>query len=317
MGTMWHVKNWFRVGHDISWSLDIHTLGGYLFLSHPNRFFYNQAQKKHEFIMAYLAKEMESTIERFRSFPELEADATVVPEYIWTLWWQGEENAPPLVKACISSMRRNAGNARLVVITKDNCKDFMEIPEYILEKHQKGWISFAQLSDIIRFLLLEKHGGLWLDSTVYVSSPIPDMIFSMPFFSQHTRPEKMTCWVQNNRYHGFIIASLPHAKLASFAKAMFLDYWRDHDTLVDYLMIDYIIMTAYREYDDIRREIDSLPWSSERLYDLVHLLDDAYDEKAFGKLEEECLFSKLDWHRKYRLETGGKETYYSKLISRT
>ena len=317
MNTKWLIKNWFRVGHKISWKLSFETLISLLYFNphFQNDFIYRIVEKKHRFVLDYLKSNCPEVLSQFESVKD--EPVPLNRKFIWVMWWQGEENAPPLVKACISSMRRNAGNARLVVITKDNYKDFMEIPEYILEKHQKGWISFAQLSDIIRFLLLEKHGGLWLDSTVYVSSPIPDMIFSMPFFSQHTRPEKMTCWVQNNRYHGFIIASLPHAKLASFAKAMFLDYWRGHDTLVDYLMIDYIIMTAYREYDDIRREIDSLPWSSERLYDLVHLLDDAYDEKAFGKLEEECLFSKLDWHRKYRLETGGKETYYSNLISRT
>ena len=160
---------------------------------------------------------------------------------------------------------------------------------------------------------LEKHGGLWLDSTVYTASPIPEDYFRYPFFSQHTAWQK-TCFVQHNLYHGFIIGSLPHAKLVSFAREMFLGYWQKHDTLIDYLMIDYILMIAYSTFPDIKDEIDGLPHSSERLYDLVHLLDKPYEEEAFCGLSRECIFSKLDWHRKYRMEAGGNPTYYAKLI---
>ena len=146
--------------------------------------------------------------------------------------------------------------------------------------------------------------------------PILHGTFRYDFFSQHTKWQK-TCFVQHNLYHGFIIGSRPHAKLVSFAREMFLEYWQTHDTLVDYLMIDYILMIAYQEFPDIKAEIDSLPWSSERLYDLVHMLDTPYDEEEWNKLSEECIFSKLDWHRKYKSEINGKDTYYSHMLTLT
>lgn len=116
-------------------------------------------------------------------------------------------------------------------------------------------------------------------------------------------------------YHGFIIGSRPHAKLVSFAKEMFLEYWEKHDTLIDYLMIDYIIMIAYLEFPDIKEEIDSLPWSSERLYDMVNMLNRAYDKTEWKNLCNECIFSKLDWHKTYRSKIGNAETNYSYLLS--
>ena len=92
---------------------------------------------------------------------------------------------------------------------------------------------------------------------------------------------------------------------------MFLEYWKRHDTLVDYLMIDYMITLAMQEFPEIREEIENLPFSSERLYDLVHLLDEPFDEKEFCRLKEKCIFSKLDWHRKYRTEYRGRPTYFA------
>lgn len=314
MGNMWHVKNWFRVGHNISWTLNFHTLFGFLYLYKPfdNQFTLKHAEKKHEFILSYLEKEHGDIIEKYRKYKE--PNLPYKKRYIWTLWWQGEESAPPLIKACFREMKKNANGAELVILTKDNYKNYIELPNYIIEKREKNYISFAQLSDIIRFTLLERYGGLWLDSTIYTSMPIPKEYFNYNFFSQHTKWQE-TCFVQHNLYHGFIIGSKAHSKLVSFVKTMFFSYWEKHDTLVDYLMIDYLIMIAYKEFPDIKAEIDNLPYSSERLYDLVKMLNKPYNAKEFTKLKTECIFSKLDWHKKYKTQTKHKKTYYSHILT--
>ena len=66
MGNMWHVKNWFRVGHNISWPLNFHTLFGFLGLSLPCRFFFREAERKHAFILSYLRRELPDVIEKYR-----------------------------------------------------------------------------------------------------------------------------------------------------------------------------------------------------------------------------------------------------------
>lgn len=316
MGNMWHVKNWFRVGKNISWKLNFHTLFGFLYLSKPSEFFYREAERKHKFVLEYLKKELGYVIEEYKSIPEINPNIAENSEHIiWTIWWQGEENAPPLVKACINSIRRNANGAKFIVISKDNYENYISIPDYIWEKHKKGYICSAVLSDIARFLLLEKYGGLWLDATIFVSSPIPQDYFNYTFFSQHTRPRERTCWVQNNAYHIFVIGSKAKAKLISFTKTMFLEYWKHHDTAVDYLCTDYFFFIAMQEYQEIKNEIASLPFSSERLYDLVKMLDEPYEEKYFNELKNECIFSKLDWHKKYKPKRKGEPTFY-KIITK-
>ena len=316
MSNMWHVKNWFRVGKNISWKLNFHTLFGFLFLTKPTKFFYKQAEKKHEFVLSYLRRELKDVIDEYKDYREVEPAENIADNrIIWTLWWQGEKNAPPLVKACINSMKKNANGANVIVITKDNYENYVTIPSYIFDKHEKGYICNAVLSDIIRFHLLEKYGGLWLDATIFVSSPIPREYYDFIFYSQHTKPQEMTCWVQNNAYHIFVIGSQPHAKLVSFTKDMFLEYWETHNTAVDYLCTDYFFYLAMQEFPEIKAEIDSLPYSSERLYDLVKVLNKPYDESYFLKLKEDCIFSKLDWHKKYKTIIKGKETFYKVLLS--
>lgn len=295
--------------------LELYSRISFLYLNKAfkNPLILKVAERKHKLVFKFLEKEQADVIEKYKNLKEKKLDE-VCERYIWTLWWQGEDLAPEVVKLCLNQLKKNSNGAKVVLITKDNYKDYIELPPYILEKRDKGYITFQQLSDIIRFTLLEKYGGLWLDSTIYTSKPIPKEYFDYPFFSQHTKWAD-TCFVQHNLWHGFCIGSKKGGKLVSFAKEMFFDYWENHDVIVDYLMIDYILMIAYNHFNDIKEEIDSLPYSSERLYELVTILNNEYDEKYFNSLMEECIFSKLDWHKEYKLSIKGKETYYSHIVN--
>lgn len=311
MSNMWFVKNWFRVGNKISWRLSFYTLGGFLYLYEPLRFeiFYKAAEKKHAFILNSLETDFAYVIDKYRRVKDPEEKKR--RRTVWTLWWQGEETAPALVKACLKKFRENC--EEVVVLTKDNIGEYITLPDYILKKKDEGIITFAQLSDIIRFALLEKYGGLWLDSTIYLSARLPEEAFTGNLYTLHTNYSK-NAFVQHNLYHGFVFGSVRHGKLSSFIKEMFFEYWKQKDVLIDYLMIDYLIMIAYRNFPEVKEEIDNLHFTSERLYDLVGLLNEPYDADEFKKLEAECLCSKLNWHPKYKTTAKGRQTYYAHLV---
>ena len=74
--------------------------------------------------------------------------------HVWTCWFQGEENAPALVKVCINRMRAVFGEKNVTVITDENFSDFISLPDYILQKYKSGFISRAHFSDILRIELL-------------------------------------------------------------------------------------------------------------------------------------------------------------------
>ena len=312
MNTRWLIRNWFRVGHRISWKLSFETLASLLYFvpAFQRDWVYRIVEAKHRFVLSYLNDNFSYLLDRYRD----EALEVKAPErrYIWVMWWQGEQSAPELVRMCIDSIRRNANGAEVVVITKDNFRDYADIPEYIIQKHEKGFVSFAQLSDIMRVFLISKHGGLWLDSTIYVSRPIPEDIFSKPLYSLHTSYRK-TPFVQNDRIHCFVLGGTPGSKPFMFERELLSDYWKSRNVIIDYYLLDYSIMFQYFNLDDIRSLVDNLEPTSEGLYELVSILNEPYDEARLKSVLSDNLFSKLVWNENWKKENRGLRTNYALL----
>ncbi|HJB44905.1 MAG TPA: capsular polysaccharide synthesis protein [Candidatus Coprenecus merdipullorum] len=103
------------------------------------------------------------------------------PERMFSIWLQGEENAPPIVKACFRSMRRHS-RQELVVLDSSSMSDWIDLPGYIMDKWKAGKIRPAHFSDICRTELLYRHGGVWMDATDFMTSPVPDSIMNQDFF---------------------------------------------------------------------------------------------------------------------------------------
>ena len=114
-----------------------------------------------------------------QQFKDEESGTAQVKDYchtIWVCWLQGEESAPAIVKKCINSIRKHSAGYEVVVVTSDNLGSLVEIPSFITEKLKKKRMQFATYSDYIRLALLAKYGGIWIDATVFLSAPIPDIV---------------------------------------------------------------------------------------------------------------------------------------------
>ena len=103
-------------------------------------------------------------------------------DYVWFCWLQGIDSAPKLVQDCYNSIRYWLKDKKIIVITKENYKQYVEFPDYIIEKWNKGIISNTHFSDLLRLELLIRHGGLWLDATTYLTGPLPSYIEDNDFF---------------------------------------------------------------------------------------------------------------------------------------
>lgn len=180
-------------------------------------------------------------------------------KHIWTLWWQGEENAPKIVKECFASMSRHKGDTQLHILDGDSLSQYIEIPSMILEKFQKGNISLTHLSDIIRFELLCKYGGLWIDSTVFLTGDIPDWIFDMGFYSIRDGVGEKDKNIAKNRWTGFIIGGKPGNPVAEGVRWLLYEYWKQYDKLVCYFLIDFCLNDVYDALPQARELIDAIP----------------------------------------------------------
>ena len=112
-----------------------------------------------------------------RDVPEDKPDHAE-PRRIFTLWLQGEEQAPPLVRACLDRIRRLAG----AVLDERSLFEWIDLPEDIVQKWKDGKMKAAHFADICRVELLYRHGGLWMDATCFLDAPLPEWLWEADFF---------------------------------------------------------------------------------------------------------------------------------------
>lgn len=123
---------------------------------------------------------------------------------IWVFWWQGK-GMPELVENCYKQLVKH--NSNVILITKNNIRDYTHIPEEIYTKVSKGQISYTHLSDILRLSLLAERGGMWLDATCFVPYSIPDKAKKEVFYSPSTRGlDDMPSW-SNSRWCSWNVGS--------------------------------------------------------------------------------------------------------------
>ena len=263
-------------------------------------------------LINYLRKNYNYLLRKYKNLPA--NNNQEASNIIWTIWWQGEENAPEVVKSCLASMRRHCGNRELKVITKENFRDYIEIPEYILKKVDDGLITLTHLSDILRMYLLHRYGGLWLDATIFVMKKIPEEVFSAPYFTVKRERNFYDSNVAQRRWTGFLQAAHKDSKLCGFAYEIMLEYWKTHTSLFAYVFLDYIIALAYEEFSEFRVIFDAVPLNNPEIDSLQPMLNLPYDEKKFAALTKNTNFFKLIWKQEFQKNISGSETFYGRII---
>jgi hypothetical protein len=97
-----------------------------------------------------------------------------IPKIIWILWFQGEKNAPMVVSKCIESWKKYHPNWKVIIIDENTYSDYINISSII--KNNKEFITKTLLSDIVRVNLLNKYGGVWVDSTCYCNLELENWV---------------------------------------------------------------------------------------------------------------------------------------------
>ena len=237
-------------------------------------------------------------------------DATAVkaapaeaPKIIWTCWWQGEENLPPVVKECIDSIRKHCPDYELRIITAANMRDYVELPDYIVQKHKKGYIPRAHLADILRMALLVKYGGIWLDATVFLTAPLPPCVDS-PFFSFHCRDlYQFQIW--------FIKAAAGNLLVKNLFNLL-LEYWKYENRTINYFFGYLLFDLMVQNSAECARQWARTPLVYDDCYELADNFFEPYTTQKWEKIKTKTSVHKLSW--KYKKEPA-KNSFLDCLLS--
>ena len=213
-------------------------------------------------------------------------------EKIWTIWLQGEDKAPALVKACFRSIRKNC-KQELVVLDYDTIFDYITLPQEIIDKYKRGMIANAHFADICRVELLYEHGGIWLDSTGFAVAPIPDWIIKEDFFVYMTGHAGSPYSFMQNCF----IRSRKGAYLLDAWRAMILDYWMHENHNFDYFMHQLLFKTLVQNDPRAKEYFAKMPHVDQ---DPTHALwwdyrDKPFNQKTFDKVTSGAFFQKTTY----------------------
>jgi hypothetical protein len=153
---------------------------------------------------------------------------------IWTCWFQGRENAPPLVKKCMSSWKRNNPGWEF------RCLDATSVERYVPLRPQIDLdtqsLTAASLSDIVRIFLLREFGGVWVDATLFCNRPLdewlPDMMREGFFAFAAPAPDRpLSSW--------FLGAESDNHLVSTWCRRT-VEYWTDRAASDDYFWFHHL-----------------------------------------------------------------------------
>lgn len=262
----------FRTGETIFQSLRLRNMSHYF------------QEKKNTYVLKYLKDHYGyGFIKSVSEGDEKENVSSTFNQPIWVCWLDGIGRAPLLVQKCVSSIKKNAGNHPVNMITQDNYTEFVTLPEYIIEKKEKGLIGTAHFSDVLRVCLLAQYGGIWLDATIYCKEKIPDNYFENDFFTCKSEPSDVGC-VSRNQWTTFCLGGTKGCIMFRVLRNFFFEYWKKEDCAIDYLFFDDAIEVARECVPEINHLIEAVPYNNPKRDCLIQRFADPWKKGCVDDL---------------------------------
>jgi len=143
---------------------------------------YKRIQTKMDFLQQEVVAEswdriieayFEGETEKIEVFPKKNLAGRKI---IWQYWGTGWEygKLPDIVKLCYKSADKYKGNYEIIRLDNENMKEYIEFPEFVMEKIENGSMGYTHFSDLLRLALLDSYGGVWLDASILMTGSLSE-----------------------------------------------------------------------------------------------------------------------------------------------
>lgn len=229
---------------------------------------------------------------------------------VWVCWLQGVEQAPQIVRNCVETIKRHKHpDQQVVFITAENYADYVDLPDYIVKRWQKGQISNTHFSDMFRVHVLARHGGLWIDATCLLTAPFPGEILSAPLFLYHSHGEFSFTLIQT-----CLMNAEPNSYIMRKWCAAMNSYWKQESTTINYFVMHLMFIALLRHDERFANDYAAVPVISD---ESMHILLNAmvtgapYSEELLNKARQATFVQKLTYKfRPELLEDKNSLAYY-------
>lgn len=236
-----------------------------------------------------------------------EKDSGKESDNLWVCWLQGIDNAPDIVKKCYHSIKRWMPDRQIHVLDQNNLFEYVNLPNYVVNKWRSGLISNTLFSDFIRLSVLTQFGGIWVDATVFMTGELPNYIKDSNFFMY-----------QSNNYdiakvgESWFIKANSHNRILQVTLDLMNEYWRKENKIRDYFLMFIFMKMASDKYPEDMENMPKIPASVPIL--MQKYLEIAYNQEIYQELCKISSVHKLT----YKVKRGRSEDIlYQFLINKT
>ena len=268
--------------------------------------------QKYSHLITFLERKYGYIVEKYAHYTpeEWNGEKVCADAPIWVFWQQGFEHAPEVVQECYRSLKQHAGEHHVIALTGENLKEYVDLPDYVWEKHRRGIITHTFLSDIVRFALLAKYGGFWVDACDFF---LNDTFFKdaqhHSFYSVKGFENKIK--ITRQLWMDGIMACGKENKYVQLMAEFRLTYWKHANYLIDYFFGSCFQNVAYLHLKSLRRMFDAYPFNNTEFFTIRWNFAAEYDEALYQRIVRENSVVNLTW--KVRVEKH-KQTYFQKLL---
>lgn len=231
---------------------------------------------------------------------------------VWVCWMQGIEQAPALVQRCYRSIQENLPDKEIVLLTEENLSQYVQIPEFIMDKLHKGIITRTHFSDILRVELLIQNGGTWIDATVFCSGgEIPTYMMENEFFMfQKVKPGSDGSAINMSSW---FMSAWSNQKFLLATRELLYAYWKKNDRMIDYFLLHLFMMIVKDYYlKEWQEKIIPYPNSLPHVIQLMQF--EQFDQRRWDAAVASSPFHKLTYKVKEE-DTKKEGTYYRYIMN--
>ncbi|WP_218962576.1 capsular polysaccharide synthesis protein [Sphingobacterium sp. 1.A.5] len=169
---------------------------------------------------------------------------------IWQYWGQGvdQKDLPQVVNVCFKSVDYFKEDYLVIRVDDSNFSEYIDLPDYVLEKLSEGTFKRTFFSDLLRLALLTCYGGVWLDATILLTGPLNANFAEMPYFMFQRDPNETNKkrWENSYSYYwgwgkDFKVNVLNSIIYAEKGNPLIYDmfqlinyYWKTQTDIIDY-----------------------------------------------------------------------------------
>ena len=180
--------------------------------------------------------------------PRSNADLGYLP--VFSCWLQGRNNAPALMKSFFNRMEDCTPKGKFHVIEDEQSQYWIEIPDRLRKIKNSNPAFYV---DFVRTALLERYGGIWLDSTAYVSRDfyIKSLVAAKNgvFFYNYSK-YAVSSW--------YIVALRNNVELLRMLKNAIILYFEQNDNINEYFMYHCMVVSLLDFCPELRTDFSPM-----------------------------------------------------------